>query len=391
MKANASPRKTLARDEQAVSPVVATLLLVLVAAGAAIGFGVFLNGFQKSTQSQVQTGSAKEVLRVAGSTTVTPIIQSGLESFQAANKGLSVEVSAVGSGSGIRAVCSGNAEIGMSSKPFGVEDGVSTNQVIPGADQKTCPDFNHDGVRDAGVTFQLFPIAIDGIVLITKDTSHCAGGLSFTQDVVQELYAQNLDAQNGGSRVGAGISGKLSAEAAGVAYKWTDLLVACGGSPATGGNAILVLQRFDAGGTEDAFCTLMMIPTPTTSNANCSSGELKLAGTKDVTAFDGNTALENAVLGNADALSFMSYGFAKTSSAKMAKFGNTGAPQAPGDSNMKNGARGIAGGYEAARKIWVFTAGAPSSSAQLFIDFYVNNAAQNKQFANANGFLGINE
>ena len=389
MKANATPRTNVKfdADVSAVSPIVATLLLVLVAAGAAIGFGVFLNGFQHKTQDSTSSEASKDVIRVAGSTTVTPMVQAGLENFAAANPTYKIDLAAVGSGSGIRAVCHGNADIGMSSKTFGVEDGVSSGQIIPGADQKTCPDVNNDGVQDAGKTLRLVPIAIDGIALLTKDTSHCGTGLLLTKDVVTEVYLQNLDAQRAApapSRVGAGIAGKLAAEAAGVAYKWTDLLVACAGSPAIGGNAIVVLQRADAGGTEDAFCTLMM-------SSGCSGGELSIAGTKDTDAFDGNTNLENGILANADRLGFMSYGFAKSSTGKIAAFGNTAAPLVPTDSKVKDGARGVVGGYEASRKLWFLTAGEPNSSEQVVIDFFVNNAANNKLFANKAGYIGINE
>src|ERR1051326_4484754 len=105
--------RNFSKASEAVSPVVATLLLVLVAAGAAIGFGGFLNGFQKHTQDNVQTTEAKDSLKIAGSTTVTPMVQASIANFEAAAKTLKVELSSVGSGSGIRALCSGNADIAM--------------------------------------------------------------------------------------------------------------------------------------------------------------------------------------------------------------------------------------------------------------------------------------
>jgi len=390
MKANASPRKTLARDENAVSPVVATLLLVLVAAGAAIGFGVFLNGFQKNTQSQVQTSNNKETLAIAGSTTVTPMVQASIANFEAAAKTVTVQLSSVGSGSGIRALCSGNADIAMSSKPVGVEA-----SGIPGADQATCPDTNHDGVQDAGKSLQLFPVAIDGIVMITKDTSHCAAGLTLTQAVVRELYRVNGEGSTatGNTASNTPVVG-LAAPSASGKYAWQDLLTGCAGAAVASGapntGAIVVYQRKDAGGTEDAFCTLIADQTiPSGQSALCSGGELKLAGT--TTACDGNPALEACVAADANGLAFMSYGNSKTSSNKIAAYGTTTNVIVPSDGKVKDGARGVSGGYDASRKLWLITAGAPNSVEQQYLDFFVNNASNNKAFANAAGFLGINE
>jgi ABC-type phosphate transport system substrate-binding protein len=183
-------------------------------------------------------------------------------------------------------------------------------------------------------------------------------------------------------------------------YAWADILNGCGaGVPATGANAITVYQRFDAGGTEDAFCTLIadLSKTGGSTSGLCSSGELVLLGTQNSatnptgTACDGNLALEACVLGNADGLAFMSYGNAKGTTAKVAKYGTTTNVIAPTDAKVKDGARGVSGGYDASRKLWLITAGAPSSQEQQYLDFFVNNAANNKAFASAAGFIGINE
>jgi phosphate transport system substrate-binding protein len=67
-------------------------------------------------------GVSATKLNVSGSTTVLPIAETAAEMFQAANPGLRVLVSGIGSSAGIESVANGSSEIGTSSRDLKPEE-----------------------------------------------------------------------------------------------------------------------------------------------------------------------------------------------------------------------------------------------------------------------------
>src|SRR5208283_4696421 len=92
-------------NEMAVSPIVATLVLIVVAVIGAVAVGTIMGTFSSSVSkqanaSQANTASQTEIL-VAGSTTVDPITQAAAKVYSATNPGVKITSQAIASGAGI--------------------------------------------------------------------------------------------------------------------------------------------------------------------------------------------------------------------------------------------------------------------------------------------------
>lgn len=112
--------KRLFNDEAGVSPIVATLVLVVVAIAGAAAVGTILGSFSSDVSSQANSdnaasGASAELL-VAGSTTVQPVSELLAKKFMTENPGVKVTVQAGGSTAGINAVNMGVVDIGASSE-----------------------------------------------------------------------------------------------------------------------------------------------------------------------------------------------------------------------------------------------------------------------------------
>ena len=73
-------------------------------------------GAKTVTKTVVETAGLNLRLNVAGSTTVTPIVEEAARRFSKLYSGFKISVAAIGSGPGIKAVGSGEVDIGMASR-----------------------------------------------------------------------------------------------------------------------------------------------------------------------------------------------------------------------------------------------------------------------------------
>jgi phosphate transport system substrate-binding protein len=107
-------------NDMAVSPIVATLVLIVVAVIGAVAVGTIMGTFSTSVSKQAnadQAGSASQnQILVAGSTTVDPITQLAGKLYTVQNPGVKVVSQATGSGAGLQAVGQGIADIGQMSE-----------------------------------------------------------------------------------------------------------------------------------------------------------------------------------------------------------------------------------------------------------------------------------
>jgi phosphate transport system substrate-binding protein len=108
-------------NEMAVSPIVATLVLIVVAVIGAVAVGTIMGTFSTSVSknvnaNQANAASQNEIL-IAGSTTVDPINQLAGKIYSETNPGVKIVSQAIGSGAGVQAVGSGVADIGATSDP----------------------------------------------------------------------------------------------------------------------------------------------------------------------------------------------------------------------------------------------------------------------------------
>jgi phosphate transport system substrate-binding protein len=389
----------------AVSPVVATLLLVLVAAGAAIGFGVFLNGFQKNTQSHVSSETPSQSIHVGGSTTVFDFTQAAKVAWDATHSA-KIDLQKGGSGGGLTAVCLGNIDIGES----------SDDPTTLGA-WSTCPDLNHDGTKDLGATPQLTKVAYDTIVLsYNKATFTSATVCNFYPAQIKELYSVNL-LGNGRTAATSAATGKMFAVSASGAYLASDLVntgaPCASGALATGvtDGAIVLTQRSDNSGTEGDFCSQVMADsgcdTTTHQFSDNTLGE-EQSGNDGVGKYLGAGALRFGFMDGGGAMNPGKTDFAGKitiagiydSAANLITpktNGKTGSDLAV-DSGYKTAVLNCVGKKTAAattpvvypicRTLYYVTAGPASSEAQSFIDF-VTLTDNNVAFANAGLFVPL--
>jgi ABC-type phosphate transport system substrate-binding protein len=141
MKIDTKRIKAFLHDAKAVSPAIATLILIVVAAVAAAGIGILVTQSQGSSKQLLgtKTQSVQGQINIQGSTTVLPVSLLAGPAFMSANTGYTV--SAVGGGSGVGrclawTTTSPITDIGASSEqwPDGVTKAVDTcngQQTLP--------------------------------------------------------------------------------------------------------------------------------------------------------------------------------------------------------------------------------------------------------------------
>ena len=112
--------KLLKMNENAVSPIVATLVLIVVAVIGAVAVGTIVGAFSLDVSEQVNTGDisdsfSTEIL-IAGSTTVQPASELLAEAYMAKKPGVKISVQGGGSGAGVTSVGMGIVDIGSASR-----------------------------------------------------------------------------------------------------------------------------------------------------------------------------------------------------------------------------------------------------------------------------------
>ncbi|HVP97027.1 substrate-binding domain-containing protein [Methanoregula sp.] len=107
-------------NEMAVSPIVATLVLIVVAVIGAVAVGTIMGTFSTDVSKQASAGQAASAsstnVLLAGSTTIQPAMNLVAADYMAANPGVKITVQGGGSGAGLQSVSSGIADIGMFSQ-----------------------------------------------------------------------------------------------------------------------------------------------------------------------------------------------------------------------------------------------------------------------------------
>lgn len=111
--------KNMKENEYAVSPVVATLVLIVVAVVGAVAVGTIMGTFSTDVSKEANAGDAgaaasTEIL-IAGSTTVQPASEALAKVYMDAHPGVKITVQGGGSGAGIAAANNGLADIGSAS------------------------------------------------------------------------------------------------------------------------------------------------------------------------------------------------------------------------------------------------------------------------------------
>lgn len=121
MRINTKGIKAFLQDSKAISPAIATLILIVIAAVAAAGIGFIVQKAQTNTQSQTgnQDLSASGTIVIKGSTTVLPITQIAATDFMKKYPAINLQISGGGSDIGKLDIYEKTVDIGASSAIWG--------------------------------------------------------------------------------------------------------------------------------------------------------------------------------------------------------------------------------------------------------------------------------
>jgi phosphate transport system substrate-binding protein len=280
-------------DKSAVSPVIATLMLILIAVGSAVALYAWQSGWQKSVTGGIGNQNVRDSITIGGSTTVYEFNVYAAQYYEQANPGTSINVQKGGSGAGVAAVGTGAIDIGASSAPIADVAGSSNY-----------PDLNKDGVKDVGRDLVQTKVAYDAVVMIVNTgAAHLLTSIS-TLDIQAIYYA------NGGAAVvPAAIAAEITAlDTVTVDGKiqWNEVPQAAGTlvPKCAGAGTVVVYDRSDISGTEETFAKNMIV---------CGKNTVEEVG---ITASHvaSNQEMATKIAGDANGLGFCAYGVAKTAS-----------------------------------------------------------------------------
>ncbi len=347
------------KDAKAVSPVIATLMLVLVSVGSAGVFYVWQADWQEGTTDDIDTEEIKSTLQIGGSSTVYPVTVDAAEKFMDEFPQYKIEVKKGGSDSGIIGAGENILDIGAASKN-------------PGSDDfETYPDM------------VVTTIGYDGVVLITRHTDiqilnatqlktiyGLNGGLDGATDPL------NMDGENGGT-----VDDLI---------QWNEVETYPGSGVYCSGGTIQVYDRSEKSGTEECFCKKLM-------DGDFDS-QITMSATNAHSVMS-NQELIDEIASDSNALGFMAYGIAKNDdSVEMIQY----APYTEGDTslittndyNTENNS-GIpnfgdigSGVYKGSRPLNYITDGEPTGLEAKFIQ-YVLWTENNYAFLNGNDYVSI--
>ena len=254
-------------NDMAVSPIVATLVLIVVAVIGAVAVGTIMGTFSTSVSKQAnanQANSASQTeILVAGSTTVNPVTLAAGALYTAANPGIKITSQAIASGAGVQAVGNGVADIGAISEP--VKD--AWTQQFP--------------------NLQQYQIGEGAVVVITNNNHPAnAAGVALTYGDLQDAFD---------TAAGFG-TGSYTSTHGGNVLDWAGPYNSSG-QPTVG---ITTVIRADSSGTANTFYSYL--------GKTGNTPQQFTAGNTNTTAVNGNPALVQTVGFTNYAIGFADYG-----------------------------------------------------------------------------------
>jgi phosphate transport system substrate-binding protein len=258
-------------NDMAVSPIVATLVLIVVAVIGAVAVGTIMGTFSTSVSKQAnanQANSASQTeILVAGSTTVNPVTLAAGALYTAANPGIKITSQAIASGAGVQAVGNGVADIGAISEP--VKD--AWTQQFP--------------------NLQQYQIGEGAVVVITNNNHPANNNVALSYGDLQDAF--NATALGATGSPNFGTLSFLTTNG-GTANDWK-------GPYGVGSTiGITTVIRADSSGTANTFYSYLGYGTNTPQQFT--------AGNPNTTAVNGNPALVQTVGFTNYAIGFADYG-----------------------------------------------------------------------------------
>ncbi len=306
----------LLKNDQAVSPVVATLVLIVVAIIGAAAVGMLMGTFSSSVADETSigdtSGASSAELLVAGSTSVQPLSEILAEGFMKAHQGVKVTVSGGGSDVGIMSAGLDSVDIGSSSKPVSAEY------------MAKYPNLKQTEIGGSAIV----PVV-----------NAAVGATGITKNALVQVYTL------------ADANGKVT-----IADANADGIIVA--SEVTAGTTTLVFQRADGSGTEDEFAKFL--------------GSATLISASKAIGKEGNSGMASAIANSATpAIGFVDYGFSTQSGLVALGVNNADATTCiqPTSANIIKSLKGDVTGYPYVKNLYYITNGEPSALEQSYIDF----------------------
>jgi flagellin-like protein len=225
--------RRMKRDARGISPIVATLMLVLITVAAAVAFYMFETGWQKTATSNVGTGNVDSIqLTMTGSTTVTDLMNKMVPAFEQNNSGFKISYTGTGSGAGLVAIEKGQVDMGMISDDM---NSVTT------------------GTTTAYPNLVATTIAYDGVDVFIAQATLTYHGITIAAGKSINMYTSLADALWGSATTGAPTIttwAQFESATTGIGNQ-TGVTI---GTDAHATDLINVHYRSDSSGTQDAFC-----------------------------------------------------------------------------------------------------------------------------------------
>jgi|GEM_PF-2755934 flagellin-like protein len=265
------------KDRKAISPVVATLILIIIAIVGAVAVGLIMSGIATQTGKQSSVGNvqsqAQNTLYIGGSTTVYPVVAAAAPAFTA-QTGLQIVLAQGGSDAGMQGVITGAYDIGMASSAAAVNNaynyvqsnnlvGVTINPVLiggsgivviengPGA--TGTPGFIVDAATTPNACLGITRSALQAIFELGQFGiigSACAAG-GTTWNTLQEVTSGTSTTI---CAFAATTFPPTEPQLAGVTFP------ACAGGTTDTGAVYAAVSRSDNSGTEDQFTSYLGLP-----------------------------------------------------------------------------------------------------------------------------------
>lgn len=343
MMKNKSLRK-MKRDFKAISPVVATILLVLVAVAAAVAFYVFESGWQAQQTDNlknVNIGNQNDI-SIIGSTTVQPFMDTAAQAYMTDHPGVKITVAGGGSGQGRAVVEStpAGADIGTISEAWTATDASAYSQV-------KATTIGYDGiVVIIGPAFAYHGITAQDLTNLTTgdvQTVYNAAHGTYTWDAFHALLNPSY----------------------------------VPGTDTHGGQFVVTYERADTSGTEDGFDQFVL---------NNSAKNFFTSHPADK-AVQGNPGMIAGISADNNGIGFTSFGMVAANPALHA-FSLNGVACTAASIKAEIANSADPAGYVASRPLNILTPGIPSGVVADFIS-YILAQDHNKAFNAANGYVSL--
>ncbi len=372
MEKNTKGIKAFLRDVKAVSPAIATLILIVVAAVAAAGVGIITQTSQKNALDQTgnKDTSVMGTIVTKGSSTVLPISQAGAEAFMKKYPAVDMKVSGGGSTEGRMYVYTKTVDIGASSAIWPTTETVTDGVTVPGRGVAIIQDAGADAtiwetkigtgmIVIAGTLYNDTKVPATGINVLANGTT----GWSTTIPTEFNITYADLKALY---LAGAGTYGTVNLES---------------------------VQREDPSGTEETFADWLGKKDSTTKQL-----------TSDVLATpkQGNQGIRDYVAAktaeaNKGRIGFVDVGFAKGGAngndkvipGKMNGTANgIASKETKGvDGKYDTESKAVSGSKGLARDLFYYSQGIPTGAVKAYLD-WITGAAGQKIVQNT-GFFSV--